>query len=478
MDTAPLPLPDAIQWSEGMLLSPQHFQQSDIYWNAHLHHRLSLLTPNFWGIGQLSLDPSLLKAGRIRVVSLEAVMPDGLAVAFPDENAPRSLELDVNEALNKGGPVRVHLVVPKRGASAATLGSPVQRYDALPGALTVDENTGEGGVEVERLRPRIELAVDPVPPRYCACPLLEVTRGGDRQVSLTVYHPPLTRLSASDFLGEAGLKRRMERLLDALWAKVRELAALHEGGQDEDAFTAESRRLLTTARAIAASLPGLGIAARDAGGHPETLYRALAAMVGQCSAIGGNPLPLQMEPYHHADAGPLFNAAIGFIEDRLASINTAYERLPFASLAIKGEHRFSRRLFDEMGKEFIIELKPRSGQSLAELTRWLNGARIAGDETLLVELKKRRLPGALVTPLTPLEATDRNLPPEAFLFSVKNQDIELAGQKVVKAFRAGKSLNILGDEEQHQPLEILLYRFKADLDATAGGKTDGGGGHG
>ena len=36
-------LPDAVQWSEGMLLSPQHFQQNDIHAQAMMQQRMAAI---------------------------------------------------------------------------------------------------------------------------------------------------------------------------------------------------------------------------------------------------------------------------------------------------------------------------------------------------------------------------------------------------------------------------------------------------
>ena len=65
-------VPEAVSWSEGMLLSPQHFQQNDIYWHALLQHHLSVLQPHCWGVLELALDPTELVKGRVVVERLRA----------------------------------------------------------------------------------------------------------------------------------------------------------------------------------------------------------------------------------------------------------------------------------------------------------------------------------------------------------------------------------------------------------------------
>ena len=44
---APDSLPDAVQWSEGMLFSPQHLQRADASWEQQLRHRLAQTAPGY-----------------------------------------------------------------------------------------------------------------------------------------------------------------------------------------------------------------------------------------------------------------------------------------------------------------------------------------------------------------------------------------------------------------------------------------------
>ena len=57
------PPPDRIQWHEGMLLSPQHFQQEAARVDALVAWHTLASSPYSWGIRKLELDQSLLVAG-------------------------------------------------------------------------------------------------------------------------------------------------------------------------------------------------------------------------------------------------------------------------------------------------------------------------------------------------------------------------------------------------------------------------------
>ncbi len=57
-------LPERVIWTEGMGVSPVHFQQQDRYADAQLGLR-GLLFPHAWGFTELILDEQYLKLGKI-----------------------------------------------------------------------------------------------------------------------------------------------------------------------------------------------------------------------------------------------------------------------------------------------------------------------------------------------------------------------------------------------------------------------------
>jgi type VI secretion system protein ImpJ len=54
-------IPKAICWSEGMLLSPQHFQQNHIYWDAQIQQLTMHLALYRWGVIELVFDKGQLR---------------------------------------------------------------------------------------------------------------------------------------------------------------------------------------------------------------------------------------------------------------------------------------------------------------------------------------------------------------------------------------------------------------------------------
>src|SRR3954471_13069314 len=76
-----------VVWSEGMLVSPQHLQQQDLYIERLIDQRIAALTPYRWGVFAVEIDAGGLGADQLRLTRFVGVLPDGLYLAF-DGNEP------------------------------------------------------------------------------------------------------------------------------------------------------------------------------------------------------------------------------------------------------------------------------------------------------------------------------------------------------------------------------------------------------
>ncbi|MFO6419208.1 type VI secretion system baseplate subunit TssK [Hylemonella sp. W303a] len=418
-------LPEAVQWTEGMLLSPQHFQQQDIYWQSQLQHLLALQQPHGWGLVSLEFDPAALAQHVLRVIRLHAVTPDGLVVQFPGHHES-SLELNLakldwtQESLQ-----RVSLAVPRRERGAATPGSAIQRFDPVPGTLESDETLPDSKVEVSRLRPRLELLAGPVPPRYAAVPLLDVFRDPVGSLRLGVYVPPALRLDAGEFLDDKDPMRRVRRLIDTVRVKLRDLAGSRRPEDNASRLTEDAQRTLMVARGLAVMLPSMELMVANPATHPHALYLELSRMVGQMAVLATNPTPPVLKPYQHEDVRPGIEQMLDFLEGRLALISPMYEAMFFER---ESEFRFSRLMAQGTTVEqFIVELRPRPGQDAQALARWLGQCTI-GREDMLMELQRRRLPGATCVPVSARELPGLNVPDDAQLFRIRINSLDVEGQ--------------------------------------------------
>jgi len=451
--------PEAISWSEGMLLSPQHFQQNDIYWGRLLHHQISAMQPWCWGVLEMALDTTELVKGKLIFERLRCVMPDGLLVEYPGHYAPQPLTLDLSKHDWTTQPkVLVQLRVPIRGKGAASNIGDMQRYTVEPGQLEADETTGGDDIAVDRLRPCISLAVgDAVPRSYCAMPLLEL-HGDARGVQLTDYHPPMLRMAACAFQGENGLHALLKKLSEAVWMKYRELLGLRLAERSEARFTGDSHPQVLAARQLVPGMPLFDVLLQAEVTHPYDLYKALAQLVGLTAAIGSADPPPALAAYVHEQCLPAFRIGIDYVHKQLARLNASYMAIDFEHVGAAG---FRCQLPSGMATDkLLIELRPRQGQNGSHLSEWLSGARTA-TEDLIYLLVRRRFPGAMPRAANAATVAALNLPPGAYVYEIENGSIEVDAQVKRPLITDGAMLVILGEPDDNVPAGITLYLPRA-----------------
>lgn len=446
------PLPEALQWSEGMLLAPQHFQQSDIYWEKRLRHVMAQLQPHYWGVLDLAVDRSALAEGRVQLQRLECVLPDGLVVQYPGAGGEPALSLDVSNdpAFDQNRPLTISIAVPVRADGAASSVAPIQRFDSVAGGMALDENTGEEQLPMSRLRPRLSLlAGDELPSRYVTMPLFRLVKDLSGEVRLDDFHPPLLRIGASAFLEEASLQQGLLNLATRIRAKARELAGYNDS---EGMHGLPEQRLMVSQ--LGAALPAFEILANNASTHPFSAYLGLAQLVGQTAGVLANPVPMQMASYRHQDLMPGFSTALKRLDDVLASLKLGYEMLSFE--AVRGGV-FECELPDDWSPEVLL-LELRGGSGPGQMLAWLGKAAV-GDASLHPLFEQRRIPGAEYSPVSPQSVRCLPLRDGSALVRLSNISLEDEGESRHVLVRGGR-LRVAGPTRGAVPQALVLYRLK------------------
>lgn len=449
-------LPEAVSWSEGMLLSPQHFQQNDIYWNAFMRHQMSVLQPYYWGVLSLSVKAEALGRKWVEIESLRCVMHDGLLIEYPGHFGSQELKVQINEEdFDNQGKAIVQLSVPIRGKGASSDIGDMQRYVTVTGNLETDENTGKDEIEVERMRPKISLTKGrSVAACYCALPLLEVS-GGSGGLRVTAYHPPMLRLSACSFQGDAALRQMLKLLSGDLWRKYRELLGMRVDDRGEPRYDGESNLQIVAARYLVMGLPRFDVMLQNDGSHPYDLYVALSELVGFVAATPGAPQPPSMMAYDHSDCMPQFLEAIKYVREQLARMNADYQIIEFEKVGASGFLCQLPTAIDT--SSLLIELRPRAGQDATTLGRWIGNAHVASKE-LIYLLVQRRYPGATVRAASDAAVAALNLRKGAFVYEITSGDIHIDDTAAPRPLISeGRSLMILGERDDHVPAAITLY---------------------
>jgi type VI secretion system protein ImpJ len=432
-------IPQAIQWHEGMLLAPQHFQQSCWRQEMLVQYNSLLVGPYCWGVRRLALDTKLLPSGTIQVLDLEAVLPDGAVVTHRlSDGNELMLDLAADGDLPKQSDIPIYLALPARNMGAIKGG--LTRYAALEGNPTPDENTGEGELRMPVLRPRLSLiAGDTPPPKYISMPLTTV-RIEDEAYVQTDYIPPTMAVPVHSPVGEvcSELARRVREKAIYLSERLRSPSAVLDLP-----LTMENKAHL---QSLTAGLPQFEALLSTGNAHPLVLYTSLCGLAGHVASLGNTLLPPLFSPYNHNDLRSSFQEVINFALRMInEGIPETYSVYPF-----KRKDRAFSVMFQEewYTQRLVVGMRVPGGATEKDLIGWAEECLI-GSESVIGSLRDRRIRGAFRQFLE----KDQELMPVrgVVLFSLRpEQDF----------IRSGETLQILNFGERWRnvtPLEVVLY---------------------
>ena len=454
---------DAIQWHEGMLLTPHHFQQLSIRQEQLLHHAISSFIPFHWGILRLEIDPVQLVEGQMVILELEAILPDGLMIAHNAKVTDLSLELKKYLGLLKQqGTLLIYLSVP-RYIPTSLEGE--QRYQSIEGEPVKGLNEGEGEISIPRLRPRLHLAIGEEPPqnRFTSLPLAQITYKNEA-FALTPFIPPILQVHADSPLG---------KISSAIIQKAHGKAKfLSEQLRSSSAIQLDKSQLFNTQnvlQGLGTALPQLEAMLATQVSHPYPLYLSLCSLAGSIATFTSAMVPPVFNAYNHNDLLATFTPVCQFIDEILDRIRESYIVIPFDrhnqqnTLKISPElqwlpnkNHFVLRLEEQQilaNKNLnyvVIGLKGFEGNpKLEELINWGESCQI-GSNSYINSIRDRRIYGA---------KRQRILEKEKNLNLIPPHDVALFQVEINPEFIAVAEVLIIVSELENipQPMEVMLY---------------------
>jgi len=434
-------LPAAIQWHEGMLLGPQHFQQLSLRHEELLHYHLMAIAPFYWGIHRLRVDSTLLIDGTLRVVELEAVMADGLVVShFGQEGNGLEIDLTSYTEEMKERALTIHLVVPAKKAGTASTKGDLARYDSMEGRPVVDENTGESELSIPRLKPRLSLLVTDTPPqKYSTFPLVKVAYKNET-FTMTEYIPPTLTVPTKSAIGEicSSVAHRLREKAVFLSERVRSPSSAMKG-----ALLLETKSMI---QGLVSDLPHFEAVLNTGASHPYPLYLSLCSLVGRLAGLGMGLIPPVLEPYDHNDLRAAFEQAKEFIFRMIdEGILETHTPIPFEF----DNGIFGLRLEEGwMTQTLVIGVRARAGMTEKDVLDWMEEGLI-GSSSKIESMKRKRILGASRKRIE----GDKGLIPVTgvVLFSVKAERQFIEPDELLQIF------NTSDPAGKRSPAEIVLY---------------------
>ncbi len=341
-----------VLWSEGMLVSPHHLQQLDLYHEGLVDVRVSALAHHATGVLELDVDAPALHAGNFALRRFRAVLPGGMVVDFtggaPDAPSARPIEASFPSTRQV---LEVYLAVSKERATTGNVAradepAARKRFRASTRKV-VDLVTGESELDVEFAVPAlVYLFGGESRDDYESIQVAELVRGPDGTFALNgSFVPPLLSIGASPVVVEG-----LRRLLTLATARQRALASERrhrdKGTVDYDASEVTSFLL---ANALHTYLPLLKhlVDARDLTAHAT--YLILLQMGGQLTSFSATEDPTTFPAYAHGDLRRTFPPLFARLEALIQA--TLPGRLVAMELTSRDDGMHFGRFTDERARK-------------------------------------------------------------------------------------------------------------------------------
>ena len=306
-----------VVWQEGMLLRPQHFQQSDRYYDYQLKTRTQKLASYAWGFFELEIDRQFLNMGKLVVSKASGVLPDGSLFDIGAEREPLALDVPPNT-----GNTPVYLALPLVTGNHIESRRPEQqdvlaRYTAFDEEVA-DSNAGDSAAsQVSCGRPDFRLLLgaqqsDQAYVKLQLCEVLDTTPDG--VISLDPeFIPTYVNFQASGYLLSC-LKEVISMLGhrgDILAERIRATGKV--GGAEVGDFM--MLQLINRCEPVLRHYLGIEQV------HPEQIYRELLGLLGELATFSSESKRPRLDSrYQHSDQGLSFRKLMDAIRQVLSMV--------------------------------------------------------------------------------------------------------------------------------------------------------------
>jgi type VI secretion system protein ImpJ len=436
-----LPPPNLrILWHEGMLLSPQHFQQESARVDTLLAWQMQSSNPYSWGVKHFEIDNNLLANGKLRLNKLEAIFPDGTAVVYPSALSDNlTLEINLsqfeeyfdNSELDIYAALAINPSLNSRGQASRFRG-----IDCPPVSDLVSEALP---IDLPRMDYQLELIAGSKPSSiYTSIRLLCVSKENE-VFKLGNVLPPLLSISSSH-----PVWIRTLALATQLRTKAVFLAKLTSSPSSrlEDRLEAlELKNKLTSLVEPLAKLQALLTASEI---PPFLLYISLCEQLGPLSMLKPGAVPIHPPTWQHSDPYVCLDSVLSELEELVLEVSQEWRPIVF---------NFDGKVFSIPGEnlpnstKFYLGLR---GQTEEELIKWMNGA-VIGSQTIWTSLTDRRVLGAARKKVEQVEEFGLRSSSGYTLFSVELNDNFIVPDQLLLISNANES------KTAPRPREIVLF---------------------
>ncbi len=433
---------DAIQWHEGMLLAPQHFQQQDLRAAAMLHYRVVAANPFYWGLHQLEIDLHRLGNGEFYVSKAEGILPDGTPVYHDSSLGALTADLTSWTEQLSDGPQLIYLTLPKYIPGYQPTEGQGRTTSYEDPSVPNEADPGARPIVVPRLRVAPTLYVGSAPESHVGIPIAKVEFANEA-FGLAEYDAPMLQVHSGTVIYQrcSAFARRLRNRAKMLDERQHQLSLA------DDYETASTLR--RHIELLVAGLPTLEAVLRTGVSHPYSVYIALSQIMAPVAALVSGQVPPELAAYNHDDPRGSFTRMLDAL-DMMVARGTQEN---FAGYRFE----FDKRLYHIQLRgawtdgPMILAVQRRRGVSDEELTTWMSEALIGTRDKLDVMMRHR----VLGLPRKGVDRFEELVPTrDTLLFSL---------QMDARFVTSGESLVVYNrdvSDEGARPSEIVLYVAK------------------
>jgi type VI secretion system protein ImpJ len=369
-----------IQWHEGMLLSPHHFQQ----FNNYIQHWFGQLgAANFcYGVYELKLDTSALASGVIRLLKVRGIFQDGYGFDF-DAMRDRALERNLGEYfLSHRSSTKIYLAIPARRDGENQLSGDMARYYSAEITNVADENTGENAMNIPILKPSMKLLLDgEVDARYVSFPIFEAEKSVDGGIVGTNFIAPHVVLDEHSKISE--MCRDVLQLL-------RNKIAYFSDRRDNYARNVTDESMANLRLLIQAALPLESIIGLS-DLRPFEIFGCLLEATAKIISVNPTQLIPRLPTYDHLNLFATFDGLLRYVKNILGEMRQQYDIMRFEKDGPMFKLQMKKEWLEK--DEISIGIMKTFAASEGDVLAWINGLQIAS-ESMIPLLRDRRVLGA------------------------------------------------------------------------------------
>ncbi|MCC7510784.1 MAG: type VI secretion system baseplate subunit TssK [Planctomycetes bacterium] len=298
-----------VLWTEGMFLTPQHFQQWDRYIENLVQQRIRALSPLGFGVRDLAIHEEGLANGEFSISRVAAILPDGLVVDVPgtdDAPASRSIAEHYTAERERLGVFLAAPIIPDQGVAQSPGGFHDGRPTRYRGrSLEIRDDNGQGAkreISVASTHLRILFDGESLD-NHAWVKVAELGRTSTGGFTLAeTYVPPLLSIG-----GSGRLMGTLRKILEILATKSTEFARQRRNrGAGLASFSMAESASFWLLHTVNGAIPPLQHAYNTGTWHPERVYIELARLCGFMYTFAGEGHPKDVPAYAHDDLAGTF----------------------------------------------------------------------------------------------------------------------------------------------------------------------------